>query len=59
MNGLQLAAWVREHRPGMAIILQTGFSEIGTTEFTLLRKPYTPDELFAAINEKFGPATGK
>jgi CheY-like chemotaxis protein len=56
MNGLQLAAWVREHRPAMAIILQTGFSEIGTTEFTLLRKPYTPDELFAAINDKIGSA---
>jgi CheY-like chemotaxis protein len=53
MNGLQLAAWVREHRPAMAIILQTGFSELGTSEFTVLRKPYSPVELFAAIEATF------
>jgi DNA-binding NtrC family response regulator len=49
MDGLQLARWVREHRPGMEILLQTGFTELLTGDFTVLQKPYSPQELIAAI----------
>jgi len=49
MDGLQLARWAREHRPAMAVLLQTGFTELLTGDFTVLLKPYAPEELLAAI----------
>jgi DNA-binding NtrC family response regulator len=52
IDGLQLARWVLTHRPAMAIILQTGFAELKSCEFTVLQKPYSPDELFATIAAK-------
>lgn len=49
LDGLQLACWVRKHRPAMAILLQTGFTELLTGDFPVLRKPYSPAELIDAI----------
>jgi len=45
IDGLQLARWARDHRPEIAILLQTGFSDLDTGDFQLLRKPYPPEEL--------------
>jgi CheY-like chemotaxis protein len=45
MNGLDLAHWVRAKRPQLAILLQTGFADVDTKDFPLLRKPFTPEEL--------------
>jgi DNA-binding response OmpR family regulator len=39
----------REHRPEIAILLQTGFSDLDTGDFSLLRKPYPPEELSARL----------
>jgi CheY-like chemotaxis protein len=52
IDGIQLARWVRAHRPGMAILLQTGFSEGTAEEFRVLQKPYPPEVLLAAINDE-------
>lgn len=49
-DGLRLARWAREHRPEMAILLQTGFSDLDTGDFSLLRKPYPPEELSARLH---------
>jgi CheY-like chemotaxis protein len=48
-NGLELAEWVGVHRPGTRVLVQTGYSELPTGRFAVLRKPFTPDELAAAL----------
>ncbi len=48
-NGLELAAWVSVHRPGTRVLVQTGYSELPTGRFAVLHKPFTPDELGAAL----------
>jgi DNA-binding response OmpR family regulator len=48
-DGLQLARRAREHRPEVGILLQTGFSDLDTGDFPLLRKPYPPEELSARL----------
>ena len=48
-DGLQLAEWLRAHRAGTPVLLQTGYSTVPTGGFPLLRKPYTPEELEAAL----------
>jgi DNA-binding NtrC family response regulator len=55
MDGLQLARWAQEHRPAMAIILQTGFAELKSCEYLVLQKPYPAEELLAAIELKLRP----
>jgi DNA-binding response OmpR family regulator len=49
IDGLQLARWVRRHHARIAILLQTGFSDMDTGDFPLLRKPYPPEELSARL----------
>jgi len=49
VNGLQLAHWIRTNRPGINVLLQTGFTHESTDSFAVLRKPYTDDDLFAAL----------
>jgi DNA-binding response OmpR family regulator len=49
IDGLQLARWTRDHRAEVAILLQTGFSNMDTGDFPLLRKPYPPEELSARL----------
>jgi CheY-like chemotaxis protein len=51
MDGFQLARWVRQNRPHMAILLQSAFADLATEEFRVLRKPFSPDELAAAIRD--------
>ncbi|HLZ96389.1 MAG TPA: response regulator [Steroidobacteraceae bacterium] len=49
MDGLQLAHWVRERHAGTGVLLQTGFSDLDTGDFPMLRKPYPPEELSARL----------
>jgi len=49
LNGLELARWARAHRPDVAVLLQTGFVEVDTEDFRVLRKPFSPDELSAQL----------
>jgi DNA-binding NtrC family response regulator len=51
MDGFQLARWVQHHRPAMAILLQTAYSDLDTGAFRVLRKPFSPEELATAIRE--------
>jgi CheY-like chemotaxis protein len=48
-NGLQLAEWLQRHRPATRVLLQTGFSSAPTGGFPVIRKPFTPEELAAAL----------
>ncbi|GHC96491.1 hypothetical protein GCM10007320_50470 [Pseudorhodoferax aquiterrae] len=52
MNGVDLARWCAAERPGIAIVVSTGYAE-NLQEFsaTVLRKPYEPGALFAALEE--------
>jgi CheY-like chemotaxis protein len=53
MSGLELARVVREHYPGLPILLVTGYSQyaaqVMNEGFTLVEKPYHRDTLAAAI----------
>jgi two-component system cell cycle sensor histidine kinase/response regulator CckA len=59
MNGRQLAQWAVQDRPGVRVLLTTGFSQEGDIEhteeedddFPLLKKPYTRERLAEAIRE--------
>ena len=58
IDGIQLAHWAQARRPGMAILLQTGFSEATVGEFRVLQKPYPPEVLLAAINDQLQRTRG-
>jgi CheY-like chemotaxis protein len=52
MTGTQLAGEVRDHHPGLPILLATGYAEpVGDSAIDLprLAKPYTQDQLARAI----------
>jgi signal transduction histidine kinase/CheY-like chemotaxis protein len=56
MNGRELARWAVAHRPGLKVLLTTGFSkETGSVspadedDFSLLKKPYTREHLGEAV----------
>jgi two-component system NtrC family sensor kinase len=58
MNGLELARLVRDHHPGIGLILASGYSEkaaIARAEgFALLNKPYSLDALRQALAQARG-----
>jgi len=51
LSGLDLAYWVKQHRPEVAIILQTGSDERFPREFRVLLKPIHPEELKRCLLE--------
>jgi len=57
MSGIDIARWVREKRPGIKILLTSGFSDVADVEtaaglnIQLLRKPYKQADLARAIRE--------
>ncbi|MBS0374864.1 MAG: response regulator [Proteobacteria bacterium] len=53
-DGLALATWVRDHRPGTPVLLQTGYTRLPTGGFPVLQKPFTPEELRRALAALFG-----
>ena len=59
MNGIHLAQLVKEHHPGIRVLLTTGYSDVsaaGETRFPILRKPFELLELEKAVREAM---TGK
>ena len=54
VNGLQLAQWIRNNRPTVRVLLQTGFTHENIDSFSVLRKPYTDDDLFEALQRLLG-----
>jgi len=63
MNGRELARWALQRRPGLKVLLTTGFSEEETGklpvkdgDFHLLRKPYMKAELAAAVRAELDEA---
>ncbi len=55
-DGLQLADWLRTNRPATPVLLQTGYTNVPTRGFAMIRKPYTPEELGAALAALVGGA---
>jgi len=55
MNGLELARKVRQHFPGLPILLTTGYSSAAASVysegFPLIAKPYRRDTLASAIED--------
>jgi DNA-binding NtrC family response regulator len=49
INGIELACWVRKNQPACQILLQSGFTQVDTAGFAVLRKPYSSEELLAAL----------
>jgi len=61
MNGAQLADAVRTLRPGMPILLATGYAEIPegkTLNLPRIGKPYRQDQLAAEIEKLVKPGSG-
>jgi len=63
MTGFDLAEWVRQNRPGLPLLLTSGFSEAvaqnmtnGGKALSILRKPYSGDDLAAAIRNALDQA---
>ena len=64
MNGLDLAREVRRRRPGLPILLASGYAastraEAGAEGIVLLDKPYRLDELAAALAKVQGQGQGQ
>jgi DNA-binding response OmpR family regulator len=57
LNGLDLARWVRERYPSMAILLLTGFTDMDTGGFHVLYKPFNPETLLAEIKQSAASIT--
>jgi two-component system, NtrC family, sensor kinase len=53
MSGLELGRVMREHHPGLPVLLTTGYSqyasEVVKDGFILVEKPYRRDRLVASI----------
>ncbi len=49
IDGLGLAEWVTAHRPNIAVLLLTGFTQAGNDSFQLLQKPFGMDHLVEAM----------
>jgi two-component system nitrate/nitrite response regulator NarL len=58
MSGRQLAASIADLRPGMPVVLMSGYTETYTDEpdGLLLRKPYTREALLARVGAELGPS---
>lgn len=56
-NGLDLARWCRAHRPGLPVVLATGYTaQPIDLDVPVLRKPYDIDHVLAALQEAAGRA---
>ncbi len=60
MNGLQLAARARARRPGLPILLATGYADTaalhgGNPGYPVLEKPFKVGQLLNAVAELIGP----
>jgi two-component system, cell cycle sensor histidine kinase and response regulator CckA len=51
MDGVALAEIAAQRLPGLRVLLLTGYSATAVTSFDLLHKPFTLEELAAAIGQ--------
>lgn len=51
LDGLELCRWVHRRYPTVSILLQTAYSQAGTGDFRYIQKPFSPEELIAALRE--------
>ena len=63
MNGLELAERIREMRPGMKILLMSGYSDKaleieGRLNFEFIRKPFLPTDLVRRVSGMLGRTAG-
>jgi PAS domain S-box-containing protein len=59
MNGLDLARAIRERRPGIPVVLATGYSKVAeeaAREFPVLRKPYQLSDLGRVLSSALASA---
>lgn len=59
MNGIELAEAARRLRPGLPVLLTSGYAELpdtGADHFPRLEKPYREDQLIACLAELLAPA---
>jgi len=62
MDGLALARAIREKRPGLPVLLATGYSDAlrnVSWGFPVLRKPYEIGELSRALSTLMAPETDR
>ncbi len=66
MNGVELAARLRELRPGLPVVLTSGYAEEAVARFgprvpgaRFLPKPYTPESLSRSLREALGTPAEK
>jgi two-component system, cell cycle sensor histidine kinase and response regulator CckA len=64
MSGLELAHFVRLHRPGLKVLCMSGYADVPElqagsfpSEFGYIQKPFKPSALAAKINEVMGHQT--
>ncbi|WP_234831619.1 response regulator [Rhodopseudomonas palustris] len=61
MSGLELARLIREHHPETPVVLASGYSDRSASAlsegFALLQKPYTLDEMRAALTQALQSAS--
>ena len=59
MNGIELAHIIRKTRPGLPIVLTSGYSDVlaaeGSHGFDLVQKPYSIDTLAEALGRAIAP----
>jgi CheY-like chemotaxis protein len=55
-NGVDLANWVSSNRPGVKVLLQTGYTDTDTGAYPVLRKPFTVDDLLGVLTTHIGTA---
>jgi DNA-binding NtrC family response regulator len=58
LSGFDLACQVLRDHPRVAILLQTGFTDVDTGRFRVLRKPYDPETLLAALADVIAEGGG-
>ena len=60
MDGQALARELRKRRPGLPVVLISGYSEALTAEssFIVLRKPASPSQILEALRRAMGLPTG-
>lgn len=59
MSGIELAEAVRQLRPGLPILLTSGYAELPedrANTFARLEKPFREDQLMASLTELLAPA---
>ena len=60
MTGIELAEAARRLRPGLPVLLTTGYAELTedtAQHYARLEKPYREDQLIACLAELLAPAT--